>query len=252
MPPDAHPQAGAPAPADAGAPWRRLWPLALLVGVLGLAYATGAHRLLSFDALAENRAALLGWVEARPLLTAAVFALLYVAVVASSLPGGAVMSLAAGFLFGAWLGSAIAVLAATAGACIIFFAARHALGQTLARRGGPLLAKVGEELRRDGFWYLLSLRLLPVVPFWLANLAPALAGMPFRSYALATLLGIIPGTMVFVGIGAGLGQVFDMGGRPDLGVILSPGILLPLVGLAGLSLVGAWWRKRARRRAGTG
>jgi len=248
------PDAPSPAhgPADAGAAWRRLWPVVLLLGALALAYATGAHRLLSFEALAENRAALLGWVETRPLLTALAFALIYAGVVAFSLPGGAVMSLSSGFLFGPFAGTGIAVVAATAGACTVFLAARHALGQTLARRGGPLLAKVGEELRRDGFWYLLSLRLLPVVPFWLANLAPALAGMPFRSYALATLIGIIPGTAVYVGIGAGLGQVFDMGGRPDLGVILSPGILLPLIGLAGLSLVGAWWRKRSRRSAPAG
>ncbi|MBX9699588.1 MAG: VTT domain-containing protein, partial [Acetobacteraceae bacterium] len=212
--------------------------------------ATGLHRLLSFEALAEHRAALLGIVALRPVVAALGFALLYVAVIAFSLPGGAVMSLAAGFLFGPWIGTGIAVMAASAGACLVFLGARHALGHTLAERGGPLLAKVGEELRRDGFWYLLSLRLIPVVPFWLANLAPALAGMPFRGYALATLIGIIPGTAVFVGIGAGLGQVFDAGGRPDLGVILSPGILLPLLGLAGLSLLGAWWRRRQRARGG--
>ena len=233
------------------AAWRRLWPLALLALGLALAYATGLHRLLHLEALAGNRALLLGWVEARPALAALAFALAYVAVVALSLPGGAVMSLAAGFLFGPWLGTLLAVLAATIGACLLFLATRHALGRTLAARGGPLLARVGEALRRDGFWYLLSLRLLPVVPFWLANLAPALAGMPFRSYALATLVGIVPGTAVYVGIGAGLGEILDSGGRPDPAAILSPGILLPLAGLAGLSLLGAWWRRRQRRRAGT-
>ncbi len=248
---DAPPGAGQPpGPVKSGPALRRLWPLLLLGAALGLAYATGLHRLLTFEALAENRGLLLGWVAARPVLAGIAFGLLYAGVVAFSLPGGAVMSLSAGFLFGPLLGTGIAVVGATAGACLVFLGARHALGQALAARGGTLLAKLGEELRRDGFWYLLSLRLLPVVPFWLANLAPALAGMPFRGYALATLIGIIPGTAVYVGIGAGLGQVFDQGERPDLGVILSPGILLPLVGLAGLSLLGAWWRRRARRRAG--
>lgn len=226
------------------APWRRLWPIALLLGGLGLAYALGLHRLLSFDSLAEHRAALVGWVAARPLPAALGFVLAYVAVVAFSLPGGAVMSLAGGFLFGALIGTALIVPAATAGACLLFLGARHALGRTLAARGGATLERISAALRRDGFWYLLSLRLLPVVPFWLANLAPALAGMPLGSFALATAIGIIPGSVVFAGIGAGLGEVFDRGGRPDLGLILTPPILLPLVGLAALSLVGAWWRRR--------
>lgn len=236
-----------PDPTMGAAPaWRRLWPVAVLLVALALVYASGLHRFLTFEALAEHRTLLLGWVAAEPLLAGTAFGLLYAGVVAFSLPGGAVMSLAAGFLFGPVLGTGIVVVAATAGACLVFLAARHVLGRTLAGRGGPLLARVGEELRRDGFWYLLSLRLIPVVPFWLANLAPALAGMPFRAYASATAIGIIPGTAVYVGIGNGLGQVFDAGGQPDLGVVLSPGILLPLLGLAALSLAGAWWRRRRR------
>lgn len=241
------------APARRGAAaLQRLWPAGLLLGALALAYALGVHRWLSFEALAAHRSALLGQVEARPVLAGAAYVLAYTAVVAFSLPGGAVMSITGGFLFGVVAGTGLAVLGATAGACLLFLAARRAVGDALRARGGPLLARLQEELRRDGFLYLLSLRLLPLVPFWLANLAPALAGMPFRSYALATLLGILPGTAVFAGIGAGLGQVFDAGGRPDPGVILSPGILLPMMGLAALSLLGAWWRRRGRKAAGGG
>lgn len=232
-----------PSPSPA---WRRLWPLALILGVLGLAYAFGLHRTLSFDTLAAHRAGLLEFVTARPVVAGLVYVAAYVAVVAFSLPGGAVMTLAGGFLFGPWLGAALAVLGATAGACLLFLTARYALAETLSRRAGPLLERVRQGLQRDGFWYLLSLRLIPVVPFWLTNLAPALAGMPFGPYAGATFVGIIPGTAVFAGIGAGLGQVFDAGGRPDLSVVFSPGILLPLLGLAALSLLGAWWRSRQR------
>ncbi|HYZ31756.1 MAG TPA: VTT domain-containing protein [Crenalkalicoccus sp.] len=225
---------------------RRLWPLALLLGALALAWALGAGRWLSFESLAAHRAALLGFVAARPALAGAAYVALYIVVVALSLPAGAVMTLAGGFLFGPFLGTGLAVLGAGAGACVLFLAARHALAETLAARAGPLLGRVREGLQRDGFLYLLSLRLLPVVPFWLANLAPALAGMRFRDYALATFLGILPATAVFAGIGAGLGQVFEAGGRPDLSLILRPGILLPLAGLAALSLIGAWWRGRNR------
>ena len=233
------------------AAWRRLWPLALLAAAAALAYALGLHRWLSFESLGAHRAALAGFVAESPILAALLYVAAYVVVVAFSLPGGAVMTVAGGFLFGPWLGAALAVAGATLGASALFLAARHALAETLARRAGPLLGRVRDELRRDGFWYLLCIRLIPVVPFWLANLAPALAGMPFPAYAAATLIGIVPGTAVFAGIGAGLGQILDAGGRPDLSVIFSPGVLLPLVGLAALSLLGAVGGRylRARRRA---
>jgi uncharacterized membrane protein YdjX (TVP38/TMEM64 family) len=226
--------------------WRRLWPIGLILAVLAAAYALGLHRLLSFEALAAHRASLGGFVAAQPFAAALAYLAAYVVVVAFSLPGGAVMTLAGGFLFGPWLGAALAVVGATIGACLLFLAARHALAATLERRAGPLLGRVQEGLRRNGFWYLLSLRLLPVLPFWLVNLAPALAGMALSPYAAATFLGIIPATVVYAGIGAGLGQVFEAGGRPDLSVVFSPGILLPLLGLAALSLLGAWWRGRQR------
>ncbi|MCO6418162.1 VTT domain-containing protein [Siccirubricoccus sp. KC 17139] len=233
-----------PDAAPSSAAWTRAWPLLVLLAALALAYALGLHRYLSFDALAARRAALLGFVAAAPLLAALAYIGLYVVVVALSLPGAVVLTLAGGFLFGPVLGAAAAVAGATIGACLLFLAARYALAEILARKAGPLLGRVREGLARDGFWYLLSLRLIPVVPFWLANLAPALAGMPFAPFAAATFLGIIPGTLVFAGIGAGLGQVFEAGGRPDLAVIFSPGILLPLLGLAALSLLGVWWRRR--------
>ncbi|NOG72401.1 TVP38/TMEM64 family protein [Roseicella sp. DB1501] len=244
MPDSPPPAPDAPSGPRPGPAWRRLWPLALLLAGLGLAYALGLHRVLNLDALAAHRAALAGFATARPALALLLYLGLYILVVGASLPGATVLTLAGGLLFGPWLGAAAAVLGATLGACLVFLAARHALAGALLRRAGPRLARVAEGLRRDGFWVLLSLRLLPVLPFWLVNLAPALAGMPLAPYAGATLLGIIPATAVFAGIGAGLGQVLEAGGRPDLSVILSPGILLPLLGLAALSLLGAWWRRR--------
>lgn len=237
---------GGPSPSGAGRrpAWLRLWPLALILLVLALAYALGLQRTLSFEALAAHRAALSAFVADRPVAAVLLYVLVYVAVVAFSLPGATVMTLAGGFLFGTWPGAAAAVVGATLGASALFLAARHALAETLARRAGPFLARVRDGLARDGFWYLLSLRLLPVLPFWLVNLAPALAGMRLPPFAAATFLGIIPATVVFAGIGAGLGGVLEAGGRPDLAVIFSPGILLPMLGLAALSLLGVWWRRR--------
>jgi len=224
----------------------RAWPLLLLLGLLAAAWASGLARLLSLEALAEHRAALDAWVAASPALAAAAYVIVYVAVVALSLPGGAVMTLAGGLLFGPWLGTALALGGATLGACALFLAARSAFAPLLAGRAAGLLEKVRPGLQRGGFFYLLTLRLIPVVPFWLANLAPALLGMPFGAYAAATALGILPGTAVFAGLGAGLGEILAAGGRPDLAVLLSPSLLLPLLGLAALSLIGAWWRGRRR------
>ncbi|MBR0680023.1 TVP38/TMEM64 family protein [Roseomonas eburnea] len=225
---------------------RRLWPLLLLAVLLAAAWASGATRLLSFEALAQHHATLAAWVAARPATAAAAYVLAYVLVVALSLPGGVVMTLAGGLLFGTWLGAALTVVGATLGACALFLAARSALAPLVAGRAARLVGRIRPGLERDGFFYLLTLRLIPVVPFWLVNLAPALVGMPFGAYAAATAIGIIPATAVFAGIGAGLGEVLAAGRRPDLGVILSPPILLPLLGLAALSLLGAWWRKRTR------
>lgn len=225
---------------------RRLWPLLLLAALVAAAWASGLTRYLSFDALAQHRAALDALVAARPWQAAGLYALAYVVVVALSLPGGAVMTLTGGLLFGPWIGTALAVLGATIGACALFLAARSALAPLVAGRAAGLLDKVRPGLEQDGFFYLLTIRLIPVVPFWLANLAPALVGMPFGAYAAATLIGIIPGTAVFSGIGAGVGEILAAGQRPDLSVIFSLPILLPLLGLAALSLIGAWWRKRKR------
>ncbi len=229
------------------ATWRRfLAPLAVVI-LLALAWATGMQRYLTLEMLAAQREALAALVAARPLLAALLYVVAYIAVVAFSLPGGAVMTLAGGLLFGVWLGAFLAVLGATLGAAALFLLARSALAPLMAGRAEGLLGPLRAGLAQDGFFYLLSLRLVPVFPFWLLNLAPALLGMGFASYFAATFLGIMPGTLVFAGIGAGLDEVFLSGGVPDLGVIFSPGVLLPLLGLAVLSLGGAWWRRSRLR-----
>jgi uncharacterized membrane protein YdjX (TVP38/TMEM64 family) len=219
-------------------------PLSIVI-LVALAWAFGLHRYLTLEALAAQREALAGLVGARPVASALAYVVAYIAVVAFSLPGGAVMTLAGGLLFGAFIGAGLAVLGATIGAAVLFLLARSAFAPLVAGRAEGLLGPLRAGLARDGFFYLLSLRLVPVFPFWLLNLAPALLGMRFAPYLAATFLGIIPGTLVFAGIGAGLDEVFLSGASPDLGVIFSPDVLLPLLGLALLSLFGAWWRRRS-------
>jgi uncharacterized membrane protein YdjX (TVP38/TMEM64 family) len=228
---------------------RRLIPLAVIVLGLGLFLALGLQRYLSFDALKDNREYLLALVDQNLWSCLVGFALIYILVVALSAPGGGALTLAGGFLFGTWLGGAVTVMAATIGAGILFLAARSAFGDFLRQRAGPSMAKFEDGFRRDAFSYLLVLRLVPLFPFFLVNLAPALFGVPFRIFMITTFFGIMPGTFVFASVGNGLGAVFDAGQVPDLRIILKPEILGPLLGLALLSLIPVFYRRFGLNRS---
>ena len=132
---------------------------------------------------------------------------LYIAVVALSLPGGAVLTITGGVLFGVVIGGAAALVGATIGAICIFLIARSAVGEHLVRRAGPLAERLAEGFRADAFSYLLFLRLVPLFPFWLVNLVPALCGVRLATFAAATAIGIIPATFAFAFVGAGLDSV---------------------------------------------
>ena len=219
---------------------RSVWRFAPLAAIgLGLAlfFAAGLQRYLTFEALAENRALLLDWAAANRVLAALLYVLVYVVVVAGSLPGGAVATLAGGFLFGTLAGGTLAVAGATIGATLLFLAARTALGDALRAKTGSSLARLEAGFAKNALSYLLFLRLVPVFPFFLVNLAPAFLGVSLRVYVIGTFLGILPATFVFASVGAGLGSVFDRGERPDLGIVLSAPVLLPLLALAALALV---------------
>jgi uncharacterized membrane protein YdjX (TVP38/TMEM64 family) len=237
-------------------PLRRLLPLGMLALGLVAFYVAGLDEYIGFDALRDNRAALMDWVARSELIAALAFILLYVAVVAFSLPAGAALTVAGGFLFGTLPAATYAVVGATLGATILFMAARTAFAVVLRRRAaGPLIQKMRVGFRDNAFRYLLILRLIPLFPFWLVNLVPALFGMRPRAYVLATVLGIIPGSLVFAHLGAGLGAVFDRGEAPDLDVVFEPEILSAIVALAALALLPvAYKRYKARkgRRPGAG
>jgi uncharacterized membrane protein YdjX (TVP38/TMEM64 family) len=228
---------------------KRTLPLIAIVVLLAAALAFGAPELLTWDKLAEQQAALLALVAQRPLAAALGYVAVYALCVAVSLPGAVVITVAGGLLFGTPAGAALAVCGASIGAVLVFLAARGALAPLLAARAGPFLERVRPGLERDGFSYVLALRLVPVVPFWLVNLAPALVGMRLLPYAAATFIGIIPATTVFAAIGAGIGAVLARGERPDLSVILSAPVLLPLLALAALSLLPVAWRALKGRDA---
>jgi uncharacterized membrane protein YdjX (TVP38/TMEM64 family) len=212
---------------------RRLLPLGLLVAAWIVFMLAGGYRYLTFSALAQNRDWLCGLVQQWGILAAFVYIVGYATLVALSVPGAAILTITGGFLFGTWVGGLCAVIGATFGATAIFLAARAGLGG-LAQRAGRLVGKLEAGFRANAFNYLLVLRLVPIFPFWLINLVPALVGVRLPTYMLATFLGIVPGTFVYASLGNGLGSLVE---EPDLAIIFKPSLLLPIVGLALLALV---------------
>lgn len=209
----------------------------LLVAVIG---AFTLRDYLNFDTLRDNRDALIAFRDSNYVMTALVFVGIYVLIVGFSLPGASFATLTGGFLFGTLFGTILNVTAATTGATVIFLAARYGIGSKLAEKidntEGPI-KKIKAGIDENQWSMLFLLRLLPAVPFFVANLIPAFMQVPLHRFVVSTFLGIIPGTAVFSSIGAGLSAVFDAGETPDLGIIFEPQILLPILGLAALALL---------------
>jgi uncharacterized membrane protein YdjX (TVP38/TMEM64 family) len=224
----------------------RLLPLLILLSAGALFVALGGGDYLSFASLAAHHAWLAELVARRAVAAAAAFILSYAGLVALSVPGAALMTIAGGFLFGTCLGATYAAVAATLGATAIFLAARVGLAGLLTR-ARPRWRRIESGFRANAFSYLLVLRLVPVVPFWLVNLVAGATGMRLSTYLAATLLGIVPASFVYASLGSGLGSVLDENGVPDLGLLYRPGILLPILGLALLALLPVAYRRwRAR------
>jgi uncharacterized membrane protein YdjX (TVP38/TMEM64 family) len=245
-----------PPTAGAGSPkfaMRRLCPLAVVLAVSGAVIATGWHRELSFETLARHHDALCEFIAMHEAAAVGAYFVLYVAVVALSIPVGVFLTLVGGVLFGGVVGGAAAVVGATGGAILIFLIAKSAVGEHLVRRAGPLAGKLARGFLADAFSYLLFLRLVPVFPFWLVNLVPALCGVRLATFVAATVVGIIPATFAIAFVGAGLDSVIVAqqaayraclsAGRTDcrlefhMHAALTPQLLTALVALGLLALV---------------
>lgn len=230
--------------------WKRLWPILILATGFGAFFGLGLNDYMSFDSLRENRQLLLAWVDARPLAAVLIFIFTYATLVACSLPGGLFFTLTGAFLFGHIWGTVWSVIGATIGAALIFIAARTAFADFLHRKAGPFLLKLEEGFQRDAFSYLLGLRLVPIFPFWLVNLAPAFLGVNMRSFVAATFIGMIPATFVYSTFGAELGSYFDDGKVFTVGNVLTPQVIAALGALAALSLLPILFKYLRSRGAG--
>ncbi|EKD72961.1 MAG: hypothetical protein ACD_45C00499G0002 [uncultured bacterium] len=225
---------------------RRWLPLTILLIGLGTFFYFDLSQFLHFTALKQHRQTLLSWTGTHYFLTVLTYIVIYILAVAVSVPGATFLTLVGGFLFGIVFGTLYVLISATLGATLIFLAVRIALEPWMAKKTTRWIEKMRSGFQQGAFQYLLFLRLAPLFPFWVINIVPALLGVKTRTFMLATFIGIIPGSVVYVTLGNGLGSIFDQNETPNLGIIFELPVLLPLLGLAFLSLVPIIykWMKR--------
>ena len=219
--------------------WTHAIPFLIILAAAGIGAVT-LRDTLSFATLKANHDLLMAYAADHYALTAVGFVLVYIAVVALSLPGATICTLTGGFLFGVFPGTLFNVGAATVGAVIVFLAARYGFGARFAARldgSAGAVRRLRDGLRRNEWSFLLAMRLVPAVPFFVANLVPAMLGVGVGRFALTTFLGIIPAAIVFTWVGSGLGALIAMGKMPDMGILFRPQFLGPLLGLAALALL---------------
>ncbi len=229
--------------------WQRALPVVVIAcGLLGV-WLSGAADYLSFDALVEFKTGLAEWSKANPLAGPLALVGIYALGTALSVRGMVWVTLAAGLQYGPVDGPAAVVAGATLGAVVVFFAARYAFADLLRSKAGKWLDKVDQEMREGQVSYLLTIRMVPVIPFWIANLAPAFLDVKARTFAWTTFLGIIPLVAVYCSVGAGVGTLLEAGQEPDLfGVLLDPKIMGPLALLISFSLLPVVLRKLKKRK----
>jgi uncharacterized membrane protein YdjX (TVP38/TMEM64 family) len=186
--------------------WRYLSLAVILIGVIAI-FATGLNRSLSFETFVDYQVHLQQLVAEHRLKMLGLYVLIYVTAVTLSLPASAFLTTIGGFLFGWALGGTVAAMAATLGATSIFLIARSSLGQPLLRRAGSRVQAFAAGFQKQAFSYLLFLRLMPVMPFWLTNLAAAFFGVRLKTFVLATQTGMIPASFAFAFAGSGLDDV---------------------------------------------
>lgn len=220
--------------------------LAIAAGI-GAFFVFGGGEYFSLKAIKEHRAAFESYYTESPLTVAALFAAAYVMVTALSLPGAAVMTLLAGALFGLGVGIVLASIASTIGATLAFLAARFLLGETVQSRYGERLQKINYGIKREGVYYLFALRLVPIFPFFLINLAMGLTEIKTYKYIAASWLGMLPGTVAYIYAGTALAEV------SSLSDVLSADLIAAFVILGLLPLVMKkttnFWRQKHGKEA---
>lgn len=188
---------------------RRYLPLLAIAALAAVAITSGWHQYLSLKTVGLNYETLRAFIETHLVAAVAIFMLTYIAAVTVALPGSLILTLTGGLLFGWQIALPATVIAATTGATVFFLIARTSLGQALAERAGPALAKLRDGFHENALSYVLFLRLVPIFPFFVVNLAAALLRVPLGTYILGTFLGIIPATAAYTVASSGLASVVE-------------------------------------------
>jgi uncharacterized membrane protein YdjX (TVP38/TMEM64 family) len=221
---------------------KKLWILAVFAALAGCFFYFDLGKYLTLASLKSNRDALVGFRESHQVAMVAIFIVAYIAQTALSLPGAAILSLAAGAIFGAVMGTVYVNIGATIGATLAFLVARYLFHDLIQNKFGPRLEKINRELETRGFNYLLFLRLVPLFPFFLINLGAGLTRVPLRTFFFGTMIGIIPGSFVFCNAGASLATI------ASLNEVATPRVLGSFALLGLFSLVPVLYQKFKRKQ----
>ncbi len=235
---------------------RRLLPAAVVGAGLTFAYLMGLHELFDFGAFIDNRERLSGYVQNNLLQASLIYVAVYIAAVAFSFPGASLLTIIGGFVFGWLLAGILTAIAAPIGASIIYLVAKSAVGDFLVEKmkknAGPRIRQLAEGFQADAFSYLLIIRLAPIFPFWVINIAPAIFNVPLRTYFAATAIGILPGTFASAFLGEGIDSVVEAhqaaGTELSVGDLVTPEITFAFVALAVVAMIPPVIKKlRARK-----
>lgn len=222
----------------------RIIPVLIIAAALAAFFGLGLDEYFSMSVLQENHAALKGFAADYGILAILMFVLVYAGAVSISFPGASLLTIFGGFMFGAAVGGLAVVFGATIGATIIFLLARTVLGDSLRDRAGPSLQKFEAGFRDGELSYMFVLRLVPLFPFWLVNLAPAFLGVSTRNFVIATFFGIIPATFVYATAGAVGSEAIERGEDLNLsGLLLEPKVMFLIGGLIVLALIPVLYKK---------
>ena len=228
--------------------WLRLWPIYLIAAVLIAAWQFGLFEYLSLDTLREQQEALQGFVANNLIVAVIAFVSVYSLITVFMMPGALWVTIAGGLLFGLVGGSLATIAGATLGASILFFAAKTSIGDALRERAGPFMKKLEAGFNDSPLSFMFAMRLMPVVPFFVANIAPALFGAKYRDYVISTALGIVPGVVAYTWVGHSLGASLDPSETQNLlGVVQN--FLPAFVALGAVALIPVIYKRFAGRKA---
>jgi len=223
-------------------------PLLLILIIFILIFSTGLNTYLSFESLKKHHTFLLAWTHGHVYLSALIFVVIYTLAVAVSIPGATFLTLLGGFLFGSVFGSMLVVISATMGATLLYFAVKSSLGNWFAHKAAGWSGRMRQGFQKHAFCYLLFLRLVPIFPFWVINIVPSILGVRASTFVIATFLGIIPGSVIYVMLGSGLNHILASNQTPNLSILLDSKVLYPLLVLAVLSLLSVIYQTFFQKR----